>query len=170
MLYCVWVCRHDPTQLSTSPDLDICSTLLHVMAEHWSPGKKYCDLFEVLKSSVAESIAAEKGQQGSRELLHDHNRLNSAFNTLDMDNDGNYQCAQMMTDITGTIFTDAWSSWEVDHTKPGTGNTPTEQQKLASRDQELMGEIYGLNDIFDGNNGFLPDINLDLYPGMIQFP
>lgn len=145
MLYCVWIRRLDPVQLSTSPDVSTCSTLLHVMAKRWLTGKKYCDLFEVLKSSVADSIAAEKGQEGPQELLHDHNRLHSVFNTLDMDNDGSYQCAQMMADITGTVFTDAWSSWDVDYTKAAAVYAPTEQQNLASRDQELMGEIYGLN-------------------------
>jgi hypothetical protein len=56
LVYCMW---HNATAAKTFKNLGAltdCSIVLYIMAERWPTGRKYRDLFEIVKGSVLEAI------------------------------------------------------------------------------------------------------------------
>lgn len=60
LVYCMWQDASNSNGFKSMSALTDCSIILYVMTEKWSGGKKYRDLFEVVKKSVLDAIAEGK--------------------------------------------------------------------------------------------------------------
>ncbi|KUJ08658.1 uncharacterized protein LY89DRAFT_676572 [Mollisia scopiformis] len=60
LVYCMWQDTSNSNGFKSISALTDCSIILCVMTEKWSGGKKYRDLFEVVKKSVLDAIAEGK--------------------------------------------------------------------------------------------------------------
>lgn len=64
LIYCMWIDTSNTQAISNLAALNDCSIMLYVMAERWSAGQRYRDLFELVKQSVLETM--EKGHHVPR--------------------------------------------------------------------------------------------------------
>ncbi|KAL2212084.1 hypothetical protein CC79DRAFT_1364368 [Sarocladium strictum] len=64
LIYCMWIDTSNTHPISNLAALNDCSIMLYVMAERWSAGQRYRDLFELVKQSVLETM--EKGHHVPR--------------------------------------------------------------------------------------------------------
>lgn len=101
--------------------LSDCSVVLYVMAERWSVGKKYRDLFEVVKKCVLEAI--EEG----RHLSSLGDGMKSSLGNLQMDttmNNVSNDLEQMISDMAGQPIS-LWQDVEDDAMFSGVNDAAT---------------------------------------------
>ncbi|ETN38231.1 uncharacterized protein HMPREF1541_06262 [Cyphellophora europaea CBS 101466] len=113
LIYCMWYDTSTSSSFKNFSALSDCSVMLYVMAERWSVGKKYRDLFEDVKKGVLEGI--EEGR-----------RLSSLGN-LPMDatmNNVSNDLEQMISDMAGQPIS-LWQDVEDDAMFSGVNEAAT---------------------------------------------
>jgi hypothetical protein len=103
LIYCIWILPQEIFGITTSSGIKACSIVLHVMAERWAGAKKYCDSFEFIQTSVLEFLGRQSSPAPKQELPQAANLLGlrESVKDLQMDDDGQLQCFQMLDDIIG---------------------------------------------------------------------
>ncbi|KFA70194.1 hypothetical protein S40285_04420 [Stachybotrys chlorohalonatus IBT 40285] len=122
LIYCMWIDTTNSRAFNNHGALTDCSIMLYVMAERWQVGRKYRDLFELVKKSVLETI--EEGQHAPRSAVPSlKNGMQTSLQQLQantvVENVAD-DLEQMISDMTGEPVS-AWHdetsfSWTLDET------------------------------------------------------
>jgi hypothetical protein len=116
----MWVDTSNDKASENYNALNDCSIMLYVMAERWSAGQRYRDLFELVKRSVLETI--EKGHHVPRTAVTSmKDSMQIPLQQLQVDaNIGNVadDLGQIIGDLTGGTIAaweeDAMNLWNMD--------------------------------------------------------
>lgn len=118
----MWIDTTNSRAFNNHGALTDCSIMLYVMAERWQVGRKYRDLFELVKKSVLETI--EEGQHAPRSAVPSlKNGMQTSLQQLQantvVENVAD-DLEQMISDMTGEPVS-AWHdetsfSWTLDET------------------------------------------------------
>lgn len=101
LIYCTWLDPQSIFSIATLNDINVCSTMLFVIAERMDQGKRYRDVFERVRESIIDPIAAgvqTQPQQVVRELSH-HLDQSSHINLVRTD--GNDQFSRIVSRMAG---------------------------------------------------------------------
>ncbi|KAM7194167.1 Fungal specific transcription factor domain containing protein [Naviculisporaceae sp. PSN 640] len=117
LIYCIWISRADIFDMVTSNGINDCSIVLFVIAERVPAGKKYRNMFEIIRQRVIESIkslAREDGRKPSarqvvvglgREVAAEYRDGSEDYRLSVAADEGSFeQFCQIMTAMTGEDF------------------------------------------------------------------
>jgi hypothetical protein len=109
LIYCMWIDNSGGMAFQNHSALTDCSIMLYVMAERWQVGKKYRDLFELVKKAVLDAI--QEGRHAPRTAVASlKNGMQTSLQQLQVDTEVENvvdDLEQMIGDMTG----EAISAW-----------------------------------------------------------
>ncbi|KAH7325608.1 fungal-specific transcription factor domain-containing protein, partial [Stachybotrys elegans] len=109
LIYCMWIDNSTGMAFRNHSALTDCSIMLYVMAERWQVGKKYRDLFELVKKSVLDAI--QEGRHAPRTAVASlKDGMQTSLQQLQVDTEVENvadDLEQMISDMTGEAIP-AW--------------------------------------------------------------
>lgn len=119
LIYCMWLDPSNSKAYKNHGALTDCSIMLYVMTERWPEGRKYRDLFEVVKKSLLEAI--DEGHHIPRSAVASlKNGMQTPWQQLQIDTTVESvtdDLEQMIGDMTGEAMSvwndDSLAMWDI---------------------------------------------------------